>query len=69
MTIPNLDAGYAYANGELEWVLPVTWIHTRTVDDAVDEVGLFANQNSACRLRDAKTVAVLEERFGVSTST
>ena len=67
--IPDLEAGYAYANGELEWVLPVTWIRTRTVDDAVDEVGLFANQNSACRLRDAKTVAVLEERFGLSTST
>lgn len=67
--IPDLDAGYAYADGELEWVLPVTWLRTRAADDAVDEVGLFANQNSACRLRDAKTVALLEERFGLSTST
>ena len=38
------------------------------LDDAVDEIGLFGNQNSACRLRDAKTIAVLEERFGLSTS-
>ena len=67
-TIPDLDAAYSHANGEMEWVLPVTWIQTRTVDDAVDEVGLFANQNSACRLRDAKTIAVLEERFGLSAS-
>ena len=66
--IPDLDAGYAYANGELEWVLPVTWIQTTTVDDAVNEPGLFTSGNSACRLRDSKTVAVLEERFGLAIS-
>jgi hypothetical protein len=66
--IPDLDAGYSYDNGEREWVLPVSWSQTTTVDDAVNEPGLFTSGNSACRLRDTKTIAVLEERFGLSTS-
>jgi hypothetical protein len=63
--LPDLACAYEHANGEPEWVLPVTWLRVKTADEAVDELGLFANTNSACKLRDAKTIAMLEERFGL----
>ncbi len=46
-----------------EYVVPVDWIETVSRDDAVWEKGFFANQNSACKLRNRFTLDELSRRF------
>ena len=46
-----------------EYVVPVDWIETLPRDDAVWEKGFFANQNSACKLRNRFTLDELSRRF------
>jgi len=68
----NLHASYVNDNeaaGEgdaREYVLPVAWDTTIAKSDAFWEQGMFANQNSACPLRDGRTRVKLSEHFGVS---
>lgn len=50
---------------DAEWVVPVEWLDTRSVTDAVWEKGMFANQNSACKLRQEFTLQRLSEHFDV----
>ena len=61
----GLVGSYVHANGEDEWVLPVRWEFTVPKAEAVAGKGLFANQNSAVRLRNAYTLERLRERFPV----
>jgi hypothetical protein len=49
-----------------EYAIGVDWLVTRDLKEAIFDPALFANQNSACRLRDAHTVAVLTARFGLA---
>ena len=49
-----------------EKVVPVRWLGTRPLEDAVREKGLFASQLSACRLRDENTIRTVESAFGLS---
>lgn len=60
---PELKAPYRHANGEDEWVLPVQWIATVPKDKAVWQKGMFANQNTAARLRNSFTLGILHEAF------
>ena len=60
-----LTGTYTHANGEDEWVVPVRWDATRDADHAYWEKGMFANQNSACKLRRASTLDRLKQEFGV----
>ena len=46
--------------------LGVALAGTTPAQEAVKEPGLFANQNSACRLRDEHTLTVLIDRFGLA---
>lgn len=48
-----------------EYVVPVRWEKTRPRTEAVREKGLFANQNSACPLRNRFTLTKLAEAFGL----
>jgi hypothetical protein len=48
-----------------EYVVPVDWISTRTRDHAIRQKGLFANQNSACKLRNRFTLEFLYRAFGL----
>lgn len=50
-----------------EWIVPVTWERTVDREVALREAGLFANQNSACRLRDEHTLNRVTEFFGVTS--
>ncbi|MBI1377785.1 MAG: hypothetical protein GC157_09935 [Frankiales bacterium] len=59
----RLRASYSHANGEDEWVLPVNWLQTRSRSEAVWQKGMFANQNSATRLRSSFTLDVLHRAF------
>lgn len=48
-----------------EYVVPVEWISTRPRELAVHKKGLFANQNSACKLRNRFTLDTLYAEFGL----
>jgi len=51
----------------MEYVVRVEWIKTLPREQAIKEKGLFANQNSACKLRNAFTLERLTERLNLST--
>jgi hypothetical protein len=51
-----------------EYLVRVEWERTHTRDEAFWEQGLFANQNTAAKLRDTHTIKRLEEHFGLNTS-
>ena len=48
-----------------EYVVPVSWERTRSRADAVWVKGMFANQNSACKLRNRFTLDQLATAFGL----
>lgn len=48
-----------------EYVVPVEWSSTRSREQAVRRKGMFANQNSACKLRNRFTLDVLYSEFGI----
>jgi len=64
-----LEGTYPHRNAatedEDEWVVPVAWIRTVPEQDAYWEKGLFANQNSACKLRQEFTLDRLAHHFGI----
>lgn len=49
-----------------EWVVPVRWHVTVPRERAYWRKGMFANQNSACKLRQEFTLERLAEHFGVA---
>lgn len=49
-----------------EYVVPVRWIAAVGRDSAYWEKGMFANQNSACKLRQQFTIERLTARFGLA---
>lgn len=51
-----------------EYVVPVAWLSTRPREQAIRKKGLFANQNSACKLRNRFTLDILYAEFGVDDS-
>ena len=54
---------YQHSNGAEEWVLPVDWGQAVAVDEAIWRKGMFANQNSACKLRSQFTLDILYDAF------
>lgn len=51
-----------------EYFVPVEWLKTVPVGQAIQEVGMFGNQNSVCKPTTPKwrtTVERLKERFGI----
>ena len=48
-----------------EYVVRVTWLRTLTKEKAIWEKGMFANQNSACKLRNRFTLERLAYHFGL----
>ncbi len=54
---------------QLEYYVPVQWIKTVPLNQAVKELGFFGNQNSAARPRAQKwnyTVEQLKKRWGIT---
>jgi hypothetical protein len=64
-----LAGGYHHTEADsdetAEYVVSVDWIGTRTREQAIRQKGLFANQNSACKLRNRFTLDVLYSAFGL----
>jgi hypothetical protein len=52
-----------------EYLVRVDWLKTLNKEQAVWEKGMFANQNSACKLRNSFTIERLTEKFGLSEAT
>jgi hypothetical protein len=51
----------------MEYIVRVEWSKTLPREQAIKEKGLFANQNSACKLRNGFTLERLTERFGLTS--
>jgi hypothetical protein len=49
-----------------EYFVRVEWMQTHARSEAYWEPGFFANQNTAAKFRDTKTLKHLEEHFGVA---
>lgn len=49
-----------------EFAVPVAWLETRPVSEAVMERGLFASQVTVCKLRDDRTIEVVSSAFGLT---
>jgi len=49
-----------------EMVVPVQWLTTRPVEQAIREKGPLASQVTACKLRDAHTIETVESAFGLN---
>lgn len=50
-----------------EFAVPVRWEVAVVPDQGVLEPGLFASQVTVCKLRDDRTIELVEQRFGLST--
>jgi hypothetical protein len=59
-----LDGNYVYTSGD-EWVVPVRWLNHRPRERAFRKIGMYANQNSATKLRDRFTLDQLTAEFGL----
>lgn len=56
---PQADTGIDTA----EYIVPVQWIKTVALEQAIWRTGMFANQNSACKLRSQFTIDELTTAF------
>jgi hypothetical protein len=61
----NMDH-HAGDTDRCEYLVGIQWEKAHPRDDAFWEAGLFANQNTAAKLRDINTIRRLEEHFGVA---
>lgn len=69
LTAADYHRDYADDPERSEWFVPVQWLHSLPLAEAVKEVGFFGNQNTICRPTTPKwrwTVDRLKERFGQS---
>ena len=57
-TAPELNS-----DDDAEYVVPVRWLRSSPEHEAFWEKGMFANQNSACKLRQEFTLDKLREHF------
>lgn len=58
------DPGQTQTDDNAEFVVPVRWIACHPKADAYWKKGMFANQNSACKLRQEFTLERLAKHFG-----
>ena len=65
----DLDGTYRHGSDDaddLEYIVPVDWVHAVPIEDCVWETGMFANQNSACKLRNRFTLERLRAAFNLN---
>ena len=61
----ELKGRYVHDNGEPEYIVPINWLKTVPLDEAIYGNGLFASQLSTCKLRHEVTLKRLCSEFGV----
>lgn len=62
------EVGGGATEDDAEYVVPVRWIKANPESQAYWEKGMFANQNSACKLRQEFTLERLAHHFDVDGS-
>lgn len=68
MTELELVAGYRHAGSSsdlAEYIVPIRWVKTLDRSNAIREKGLFANQHSACKLRNSFMLKTLTQRLAL----
>ncbi|MEE6295313.1 endonuclease NucS domain-containing protein [Georgenia wangjunii] len=65
-TYRHVGADEAVTDDNAEYVVPVRWSTTAPKEDAFWTKGMFANQNSACKLRQEFTLEGLVSHFGLA---
>ena len=69
LDVKDLKATHMSQNADdperCEYLVRVNWIRTLPREEALWETGMFANQNTACRLRNRFTLKRLTEHFGL----
>jgi hypothetical protein len=68
LTAPEMDHDLDNLN-DCEYVVRVSWLKSVPSEQAFREAGLFANQNTAARLRDTHTIEAVEQYFDVPHET
>lgn len=68
-TYRNQEGTHVEEDSVAEWIVPVDWHETRPADEAIWRAGMFANQNSACKLRQSFTLDVLRDAFDLEDTT
>jgi hypothetical protein len=63
---PGLAKAAGADDDDTEWVVPVSWVKTVAVSQAISFKGRYGNQNSATRLTHALTRETVLQRFGVT---
>lgn len=67
----DLSGNYRHEGDEsddnAEWVVPIEWIRAVPQAQAVRKTGLFANQNTATRLRNQFTIEHVTAAFGLDS--
>ncbi|MFC8338292.1 hypothetical protein ACFUJX_15030 [Streptomyces rubiginosohelvolus] len=68
----DLEGTYRHSDDDtdpdaVEYVVPIKWLSTRVRSEAFKKPGLFANQNTACKLRNRATLDALYEEFDLGT--
>lgn len=62
---PSEDNGLSADPYMAEWVVPVKWIATRSLEEAVPGKGLFTSPHIVCKLRDEHTIKTVEQALGL----
>jgi hypothetical protein len=62
----NLAAAVGLSDDQTEWFVPISWIKTVPVNEAIAFKGRYGNQNSATKLTHALTRETVLERLGIS---
>ena len=64
----NYHRQYADDPERMEYFVPIRWLHSVPLEQAVNEIGMFGNQNTVCKPTTPKwrtTVERLKDRWGV----
>jgi hypothetical protein len=64
--LKNREILLGQGTDKAEMVVGVEWLKTVPLEEAFWDNGLFANQNSACRLRSRFTIERLTQHFGIA---
>jgi hypothetical protein len=68
LTLGSYQHDYEADPERCEWFVPIDWTKSVSVENAVQEIGFFGNQNSVCKPSTPKwrtTVERLKERFAI----
>ena len=49
-----------------EYLVEIDWTETKDIESAIWEAGMFANQNTACKLRNQFTIDRLNDEFDIT---